>query len=73
MKIKVKVLPNSSRNQIEMLAEDSYKVKLTAPAIEGKANQVLLKLLAKHFSVPKSRLKILKGEKGREKLLEITS
>ncbi|MCB1214713.1 MAG: DUF167 domain-containing protein [Deltaproteobacteria bacterium] len=71
MKIKVKVLPKASCNQVEALGENFFKVKVTAAAVDGKANQALLKLLAKHLGVAKSRLKILQGIKSKDKLLEI--
>ena len=51
--IDVKVLPRSSKDEIVGKKDGVYKIKLTAPAIEGKANKALLKLLAKKLGLPK--------------------
>ena len=67
--ISVKVIPNAKRNEIKK-ENEGLKVYLTAPAIEGKANKRLLEILAKHFNCRKSELKIIKGEKTRNKLIK---
>ncbi|MBW1782113.1 MAG: YggU family protein [Deltaproteobacteria bacterium] len=70
--INVKVLPRSSKDEIVERQDDTYKIKLTAPAIEGKANKALLKLLAKRCSLPKTRIEIVSGERSRTKSIRIT-
>ena len=50
---------------------DAIKIKLAAPAVEGKANAALVRFLADHFGVSKSAVVIVRGEKSREKLVEI--
>ncbi len=59
MKIEVKVIPNAKNNLIK---EDSsvLKVYITAPAVDGKANKAIIPFLAKHFSVRKSQIEIIK-------------
>ena len=47
------------------------KIYLTAVPIQGKANKELMKLLSEKLSVSKSRIKIIKGEKNKEKIIEI--
>lgn len=47
------------------------KVYLTAPAVEGKANQALMEYLSEHFKVKKNQIRIIRGEKSREKVIEI--
>jgi len=47
------------------------KVYLTAVPIQGKANKELIKLLAEQLSVSKSKISILKGERSKEKIIEI--
>ena len=47
------------------------KVYLTAPAVEGKANKALIEFLSEHFGVKKRDIKILLGEKSRNKVVEI--
>jgi uncharacterized protein (TIGR00251 family) len=56
---------------IEAISETEYDVRVRAPAREGRANQALLEQLAEYFKVPKSTLRILRGEKGRRKLVRI--
>jgi uncharacterized protein (TIGR00251 family) len=70
MKIQVKVKPNS---RIEELSRegDSFIVKVKEPPKEGKANQSVIKLLAEHFHVPRSHVRILSGFRSRNKVIEI--
>jgi len=72
MRIYVKVLPRSSRNSVEKTAEGEYKVKLTAPPVDGEANVMLIKVLAEHLDVPKSTLVIIGGKSAKIKIVEIT-
>lgn len=70
-RITIKVLPRSSRNSIELLPDGSYKVKITAAPVDGEANKKVITFLSKEWDVPKSKIKIVKGEASREKLIEI--
>jgi len=70
MMIQVKVIPNAKKSVIKKEGEQ-YKVYLTAPAVEGRANQALIKALAGHFNVPKSGIQIIKGLKSRRKTIKI--
>ncbi len=66
--IKFKVLPNSSKNDV-LIEDELIKVKLTAQPIENKANKALIEFLSKLFKVPKSEIKIIKGETSKEKTI----
>jgi uncharacterized protein (TIGR00251 family) len=70
MQYQVKVIPNAKQ---EKLVEENgmIKVWLTAHPEAGKANLALIKLLSKYFKVSKSSVKILRGEKSKEKIVEI--
>jgi len=71
MKIKVKINPNSKK--AEVIKEDCFlKVKVDAPPHGGKANKRLIEILSEYFSVSKSRIKIIKGEFSKDKLIEIS-
>jgi uncharacterized protein (TIGR00251 family) len=79
MRLSIKVVPNAKHNKIveeELLIgkpdQKSYKVYLTAPAVDGKANQALIETLSEHFRVKKSAIKILRGLTARQKLVEIS-
>lgn len=67
----MKVLPRSSKNAIVEEKDGVHKIKLTAPAIEGKANKALLKLLAKKLSLPKREVSIISGERSKLKSIRI--
>jgi len=67
--IKIKVVPRSSRNQIQGLEEGVLKVKVTSPPIEGKANRDLLALLSRELDIPKRDIEILSGKGSRLKLI----
>ena len=71
MRIYVKVSPRSSKNEVTKIAEGEYKVRLTAPPIGGQANEMLIKILAEYFKIPKSSLTIIGGKSARVKIIEI--
>ncbi len=69
-KIKVKVVPKSSKPQI-LRCKDCIKIKVNSPPTNGKANKELMELLSKKLHVPKSKIKILYGFSAREKYIQI--
>jgi uncharacterized protein (TIGR00251 family) len=71
MRIYVKVSPRSSRNKVTKTAEGEYKVHLTAPPVDGEANSMLIKILAEHFGVLKSSLRIIGGKSAKIKIVEV--
>ena len=71
MRIYVKVSPRSSKNEVTKISEGEYKVKLTAPPVDGEANVMLLKILAEYFSVPRSSLQIVGGKSAKTKIIDI--
>jgi uncharacterized protein (TIGR00251 family) len=69
--LKVYLQPRCSRNEIVGTYRDGIKVKVTAPPIEGKANEALIKFLAKEFKISASSVEIIKGHNSREKIVRI--
>jgi uncharacterized protein (TIGR00251 family) len=69
--LKIYLQPKSSKNEIVGPYRDGIKIKVTAPPAEGKANEALVKLLAKELGIPVSNIQILKGHHSREKTLKI--
>jgi len=68
----VRVTPRASKNKIvEVLSDGTIKVHLTASPIEGKANEALLKFLAGILGIPQSRLEVVAGATGRDKLISV--
>ena len=71
MRIYVKVIPNSKQKKITKISSGEYQVKLTAPPKEGKANKMLIQMLANHFSVAKSLVSIVGGKSAKIKIVDI--
>ncbi len=69
--IKIRVVPRSSRNQVIGLEDGVYKIKLTAPPVDGKANKTLIEVLAKRLGLAKGSVEIVSGERSRQKLVRI--
>jgi uncharacterized protein (TIGR00251 family) len=70
--LSIQVLPRSSRNEIVgTLPDGTIKVKLTAPPVDGEANKKLIELLSKEYGVAKSRIRIVRGETSRRKVIEV--
>ncbi len=71
MRISVKVQPGSKHESIEKISAIEFRVKLRARAVEGKANDQLIEVLAQYFEIPKSSVQIIRGAKSRNKVLVI--
>lgn len=66
----MRVQPRARRNEIvELLGDGALKIRLTAPPVGGKANQALIKFLAKLLGVAKSKIEIRSGAASRNKLI----
>lgn len=68
---KVRVQPRSSKNQVAGLFGDALKVRLTAPPVEGEANEACCAFLAKLLGVSRSRVEIVSGHTSRNKLVGV--
>lgn len=71
MQKSIKVKPNSQQQKIIEEADGSLSISLKSPPVDGKANEELIELLAKKFSIPKSRITIKLGLSSRQKLVII--
>lgn len=68
----IRVTPRARKDEIvEILSDQTIKIRLTAPPVEGKANQALIEFLAKVLDVPRSKIDIVAGVNGRDKLVSI--
>ena len=72
MRYRVKVHPKSRSEGVVRNADGSLKVHLRVPPVQGRANKALVDILAEHFEVSRSGIKIVKGGKSRDKVVEIT-
>lgn len=69
--VAVKVTPGAKRNQVAGLANGVLRVKIAAKAIDGKANDALVKYIAEIFGVRRRNVAIIKGLTSRDKVLAI--
>jgi len=65
------VQPNARRSAIAGLHGDALKIRIAAPAVDNKANAVLIEFLSESLGIPKSAIVIRRGTSGRHKVLEI--
>ena len=75
MKIRCKIKPNSKKGNLIQKSQDEngefFEIFIREPAIEGKANLAVIKLLAEEFGVSKSQVSLETGVKSRFKIFEI--
>jgi uncharacterized protein len=72
--ITVRITPRARHNEIvEILNDGTIKIRLTAPPVEGQANQELIDFLSDILDVSKSRIEIVAGLTGKDKLVTIDS
>ena len=71
MRIKVKVKPGASKNEVKKIEENFYEVRCTTIPEKGKANEKVIELLSEFLDIPKSNIKIIRGLSSREKEIEI--
>lgn len=70
--LSVKIQPRASKNEAVRMEDGSLKIRLTAPPVDGAANEALAKFLANAFSVAKSQVEIVSGHTSREKRVRIS-
>ncbi len=70
--IAVRIQPRASKNEIVYREGGSLKVRLTAPPVDGAANEALVDFLSDKLSVSKSQVEIVSGQTSREKRIRIS-
>lgn len=70
-KVTVRVSPNASRSEIVSRGRDGWKVRLSAPPVDGKANEALIRLFADEFDCAPSEVRIVRGQTGKVKVVEV--
>jgi len=69
--LRVRVQPRARRNEIAGERDGRLMVRVTAPPVDGRANDAVRKLLAKRLGVAPSRVTVLRGESARDKVVEV--
>ena len=72
MRLAVKVKPRSSPQGIMGVHDDQLVVRITAPAVDGKAHSALVAFFAKLLGIKKTKVLLVSGEKSRTKVLELS-
>jgi hypothetical protein len=70
-RIAVKVQPGASRDRLIGKSGEEWRIALTAPPVEGRANRACTEFLARLLGVPRSAVSIVRGETARHKLVQI--
>lgn len=70
-RIPVRAQPRASRTEIAGEYDGALKVRIAAPPVDGAANRELTRFLARTFGVSKSMVRVVSGESGRDKLVEV--
>lgn len=70
-RLSVAVVPRSSREEVAPCADGTLRVRLTAPPVENRANEALVRLLARALDVPRGNVRIAAGGSGRRKLVDV--
>ncbi len=71
MRVSVTVVPRARSTRVERTGEHAFRVSVTAPPHEGRANDAVVKALAEHFQIARSRVRIVRGTVSRHKVVEI--
>jgi hypothetical protein len=69
--VDVHVVPNARRDEIVGVHDGRLRVRVRAPAVDGKANAALCRVVAEHFRVRASKVTIVRGEHARQKTLRV--
>ena len=65
--------PGARRSEVAGLHGDRLKIRIAAPALDGRANDALVAFIAGALRIPKARVAVIKGERSREKLLAVSA
>ncbi len=71
MIIRVKVFPNSKKDEIVKIFENFFEIKVKAKPLMGEANKKVIEILSNYFKISESKIRILKGFKERNKIFEL--
>lgn len=72
VRVSVHAQPGAKRTEVVGLHGEALKVRIQAPPLEGRANDELIRFLADTLSVPRANVSLLRGEKSRAKVFEIS-
>ena len=71
MKVSVRVIPRAKLNRVEVQPDGIVRVHTTTAPTDGRATADVIKMLAEHYKVPKTSIKLLRGVTSRDKVFQI--
>ena len=71
-RLRLRVQPRASRDEVAGVAGDALRVRLTAPPVDGAANEALVRLLADRLDVSRGSVALVSGHTGRNKVVEVS-
>lgn len=71
MKMTIVVKTNARKEGVERLEDGSIRVSVNAPPQEGRANEAVIRVIAEHFAVAKSKIRIVGGLRSKKKVIEV--
>jgi uncharacterized protein (TIGR00251 family) len=71
-RLRLRVSPGARRAEVVGRHGEAWKLRVTAPPADGKANEAVLRLLAETLAVPRARVALVAGHGGRDKVVELT-
>ncbi|MDW2995335.1 MAG: DUF167 domain-containing protein [Alphaproteobacteria bacterium] len=71
MKITVRVIPRAKINKVDVQPDGVVRVHTTTAPTDGKATMDVIKMLAQYYDVPKTSIKLIRGQTSRDKVFEL--
>ncbi len=71
MRVNIRVIPRAPKNSIDGVRDGRLLIRVTAPPVDSAANEAVASLLAERFGLPKRAVRVVDGEKSRNKTVEI--
>jgi uncharacterized protein len=69
--LRLRIQPRASREEVVGVSGDAIRIRLTAPPVDGAANEALVRFLAERLEVPRSAVELVSGLTGRTKLVAV--
>ncbi len=69
--LSIRIQPRASKNELVRREDGGLKIRLTAPPVDGAANEALIRFLADTLSISKSQVEIISGHTSRDKIVRI--
>ena len=71
MIVRIRVTPRAKKNALAGRMEQEWKLMITAPPVEGRANEACLEFFARGLRIPRTRVRLISGDKSRHKVFEL--